>query len=796
MRTLLRWSGRLLAFLVVLLLLAGTAGMGLVWTSLPPAQEELDLPGLSAPVEVTLDQYGIPRITAETERDANMALGYLHARDRMFQMESMRRGAQGRLAEIAGPAALRLDRLSRTLGLAQRAQADLAILPPETRDALEAYAEGVNAWIAVRGKLAAPEFLVLGEPEPWRPEHSLLWGKVMGLWLSGAWQRDIARARLAQVLSPEKLADLWPEDESQGRADLPPTASAALDAGHAERLLAAVPPFPAEAPLPESASNAWALTPSRSATGAALLANDPHLGFQAPILWYLARIQLPGGRFLAGATSPGVPFMVIGRNESLAWGFTTTHSDVQDVFVERLASPQAYLTPDGPRPFTLRDELIRVRGAEEPERLRVRESRHGPIVSDLDPSPPNDGTVVAVAMANLAPEDTAAAGLQALNRARSVAEARSAAALITSPPQNLMLADAEGQIAMVLTGRVPLRRAGDGSRPVPGWDGSADWLGWLPFDALPHVEAPESGLLVNANNRVSPQGHPAFLGRDWFGDWRFRRIGELLARRPKHTPEELAEMQMDTVSLQAREALPFLRTLPRPEGAAGVALDLLRESGWAGEMTSSRPQPLIFNAWIRAFGRAALLAGGVPDAVAQPSPEFLRLLLRNPERTATTWCGGVEGGCAGLAARALTEAVTELSAIHGADPTAWRWGAAHVARFEHPLLRFLPGLGAMARLTAETGGDGETVFRGGFRGGDGGAAEAFAHVHGAGLRIVMDLSGPDGIRAMIATGQSGHPLSDHWGNLLQPWRDGRVDTLGEQPAQVTGRLRMRPAPSP
>ena len=276
-----------------------------------------------------------------------------------------------------------------------------------------------------------------------------------------------------------------------------------------------------------SASNAWAVAGGRSASGAPLLASDPHLGYGAPILWYLARIELPGGRVLAGATAPGVPGIVIGRNERLAWGFTTTHSDTQDVFVERLAGPDAYLTPDGARPFTVRDEVIRVRFGS-PVAVRVRETRHGPVLSDLDaPQGRPDGTVLAVAMANLLPGDTAAAGLLALNRASGIAEARAAARLITSPSQNLTLADADGGIAMFLTGRTPIRRAGDGSLPVPGWDDSHGWTGFVPFDALPHVERPASGILAHANSRTAPPDHPVFLGRDWFGDWRLRRIGRL-----------------------------------------------------------------------------------------------------------------------------------------------------------------------------------------------------------------------------------------------------------------------------
>ena len=779
MQKLLSFAGRLLVLLLTFAILAIGFGIALVYSSLPEAREELAIPGLASPVSVTLDEHGIPRITASNERDATIALGYLHARDRMFQMEAMRRGAEGRLAEIAGSPALRLDRFTRTLGLAQRARDDLAVLSPEARDRLEAYALGVNALIAARGRLAAPEFMLIGEPEPWKPEHSLLWAKVMGLWLSGNWRRELETARLATTLSPERLRLLWPEDDSPGRPDL--RAAAPLDAPHLARLLEALPKFGEDAPLPASASNAWAVTGSRSVSGAPLLASDPHLGFQAPIIWYLARIELPDGRFRAGATAPGVPGVVIGRNERLAWGFTTTHSDTQDVFVERLVGLDSYETPDGPRRFAIREERIAVRGQEAPEILQVRETRHGPVISGLDIAAP-PGMVLSVAMANLAPADTSAEALVALNAATTLAEARAAAARMSSPPQNLMVADAAGGIAMYLVGRTPIRRAGDGTLPARGWDGSQDWAGFVPFDAMAHVENPASGVLANANSRPTPADHPVFLGRDWFGDWRWRRIGELLAARPRHSAEDFTAMQNDTTSIFARELLPALRAVT-PSREAAPAHALLRD--WNGDMAAGAPQPLIFHAWLRAFRAALMAEAGTPEAAGAASPEFLRAVLRPG---ANAWCG--PEGCARLLGPALDAALRSLRDDYGSDPSAWRWGAAHVAAFEHPLLRFVPVLRDLTRLEVPTGGDGETLARGGMRGGEG--ARPFAHLHGAGFRGVFDLADPDGILVMIATGQSGHPLSDRHADLLPRWQAGQMLRLARLPVGETARIELRP----
>lgn len=796
MRRLRRWALLGLASLIAVALLSLAGAAGLVWATLPGTPASTPLPGLGAPVEIRFDTHGIPRIRAESEADAWRALGLLHARDRLFQMEVMRRGASGRLAAIAGAGAVRVDRYMRLLDLERRAEADLAALPATTRAALEAYAQGVNAWIAARGRFAAPEFLVLGPPAPWRPLDSLLWGKVMALWLSGSWRAELDRLRLAAILPPERLGELWPEDRSPGRPDRPdlagPEARAPAPARAAEavpdpaalaRAAALLPRFPGEAPLPGSASNAWAVAPALSASGGALLAADPHLGYGAPIQWYLARIDLPGGRFLAGATAPGVPGVLIGRNDRLAWGFTTTQADAQDVVTERLAGPDAYETEDGPRPFARREAVIEIRGAP-PETLRFRESRHGPVLSDLDPAPTGgSATVLALALAALAPGDMSAAGLLALNGARSIAEARAAAALL-AVPQNLTVADADGGVALFVTGRVPIRRAGDGTLPARGWEGTA-WTGFAPFDAVPHVEQPASGMVANANNRVSPPGHPVLLARDWPGDWRFRRIGQLLAARPRHDAAGFGAMQGDTLSLFATEALPAFRALPRPAGAAGAALDLLR--GWDGRAAAERPEPLIFHATLRRFARAAQANLGVPADLRRAGPEFLALLLQ-PDGRGAPWCGAA--GCQALLGEALAGAVADLAAAHGADPAAWRWGSTHVAVFEHPLLRFVPVLGDLTRLETPTAGDGETLRRAAFRG-DG---PGFADVHGAGFRGVFDLASPDGALGVLATGQSGHPMSIHYADQLPRWRDGRLLPIGPSAGDGAPAMRLVPPP--
>jgi penicillin amidase len=541
-------------------------------------------------------------------------------------------------------------------------------------------------------------------------------------------------------------------------------------ASAAARLEALLPHFPGSYTQPSSASNEWAVDGRHTATGAPMLAGDPHLGFSFPGIWYLVRIDMPG-RVLAGGTAPGVPFLVLGHNGKIAWTFTTTGADVQDIFIESPAGTGQYQTPDGPRPFEIREERIGVRGQPH-QLLLVRETRHGPVISDLD-SP--SGPILAVAMGNLQPGDTAAAGLLALNRAGSVKEAGLAAAEISSPVQNLLVADAK-TIGQFVTGRVPIRKAGDGAMPVPG-DGSHDWSGWAWGESLPHSVSPESGHLVNANEPVWPVDFPVFMGRDTFGDWRARRIRELLAKSDRLTTADFAAMQVDPVDLFARQVLPVLLAVPDVSGKAAAALALLR--GWDGAAVMDSPAPLIFNAWMEAFYRAILLRAEIPPSAGGPAADFLAFVL---SPAGASWCGG---DCAPMLRTSLAAAVLDLSARFGDDASAWRWGEAHQAVFAHPILRTIPVLGKLTTISVPSPGDDNTLWRGGMN-------AALQSVHGAAYRGVYDLANLDRSLFMITPGQSGNPFSSHGRDFVLRWRDGDTITLGPDAAAITGTVRLTP----
>jgi penicillin amidase len=785
MRSFLRWT-----FGFVILVVAATllAAGGLAWATLPGGDRQVRIEGLTAPVAIDIDVDGIPRIHAASDLDAAAALGYLHARDRMFQMDLMRRAASGRLSEIAGAATLPIDRQMRTLGVLRSATADLAALPPATRAILDAYARGVNARIAERGRFIAAEFLPLGAPEPWSAVDSLLWGKTMGLYLSANWRTELARLAASSTMSRPAVDALWPPIAGGGHpeARLVPRPSPEL-AEVAAQLAKILPSFPAPFTQPQTASNAWAVDGAHSETGAPLLAGDPHLGFSLPGIWYLARIDTPGG-VLAGATAPGVPFLVLGRNLHIAWTFTTTGADVQDLFVETKVGDDQYQTPDGPKPFVTRTERIAVRGAPD-DIWTVRETRHGPVISDLVAP---EGPILALSMANLAPGDTAATGLLALNHATSVAEAGQAAAMISAPVQNLMVADQKG-IGLFVTGRVPIRRGGDGAWPAGGASGAFDWTGFASGNALPHYVDPASGRLVNANERVAPADFPVFLGRDWFDDLRAQRIRQRLDQSARHSVAEFAAIQLDHVDLLGRELAPMLSRVPAAEGLARQALGLL--AGWDGSTALDLPQPLIFNAWMPRFADAVLTRAHLPPrarAAAAPWPQLVMAALLPPNGEAPALApGGTLCGrdCTSLLATTLAETVADLADRFGSDPSLWSWGLAHQAVFAHPLLRALPVIGAWSTARIAAPGDDSTIDRGAF------VPDTFDAVHGASYRGVYDLADLDRSRFIVAPGQSGHIISALARNFLQRWRDGRTIMLGPAADRVDTRINLLPSPA-
>ncbi|MFA7428767.1 MAG: penicillin acylase family protein [Rhodospirillaceae bacterium] len=770
-----KWVRRGSVAVVALLLGLVVIVYGAATSSLPRTTGTLSLPGLHGAVEVARDDFGVPIITAADQHDAAFALGFVHAQDRLFQMDFLRRLGSGRLAEAVGSAALPSDRFMRTLGLRHAAAASLNAVDDETRAALDAYAAGVNAFLDTREGFLPPEFLVLGlEPEPWTPADSLLWQRLMAMRLSGNWYEEALRATLLTALPPETVAELWAGPDP----DDPTTISTAAHSKHVFTALMEAWP---EALRPTLASNAWLLDGSRTASGAPLLANDPHLGLGVPNVWYLAEVRTPQGR-VSGATVPGVPFHIVGHNGTIAWGLTTTHSDTMDLFVEDSAGPGLYLTPDGPQPFETRTETILVRDAPA-EQFTVRATRHGPVVSDLLDVPLPEGSVLALAATALEPDDRTAEAILHLNRASSWQAAERALATYHAPQQNFIIADRAGTIAYLAPGRVPVRRTGRGVVPRPGAEGAFDWTGWLPYSALPRLENPPSGVIINANNRPVPEDYPHLLSVHWPAPHRAERIKEVLASLPAATPDDMRRLQLDALSPVFRDLWPLMEGTQPDSPAAADALAALR--AWDGTMAVARPEPLVFTAWRLTLERAVFAddLGPLYRHWEGSHPRVLRRVLSG--KTVHPWCDDVATPqtetCAEQLSASLDETLKSLETEFGA-PSTWRWGAAHAVRLEHPVFRHLPVLGWLSALSAHLDGSDETVNRGGFSArGVGSWRQRLGRNHGAGLRAVYDLSDLDSSGYIIAAGQSGHLLSPHYRDMMAPWQEGRLIAIRPAP---------------
>lgn len=751
-----------------------------IHTSLPVVQGETKLLGLLQPVTIVRDANGVPYIRAENDTDAYFALGFAHAQDRLWQMDLQRRVAAGRLAEIAGRGALANDRFFRTLGLQQRVESSFEQLDEPTKQALTAYAAGINALIAGFDFWRQPplEFLLAGvRPKPWRPSDALLWPRVMAFQLAGNWREELLNLKLVQRLGAKRTKDLVD-------MEVPLDGQAALFQDAWAGMLLAAP----EAAMPRLASNVWAVDKERSSTGAPLLANDPHLNFQAPIMWYLASLETPK-LTVKGATVPGSPFVILGQNKRLAWGMTSVHADSMDLFIEAVdpANPLNYLAPDGSHPFTVREEIISVKG--EPDiRLKVRETRHGPVVSDvLGPKETPKGFLLSLAATALNPADKTAEAMRKMASASDLTSFRQALASFQAPAQHVAFADGDGQIGLQMVGLVPLR-AGTASPDLPraGADGAADWKGFIPAHDMPSRLNPPEGFLLNANDRMAPDGYPHHIASNWPDELRALRLNDLLTQKPQHGPDDMTAYQMDSLSMAFILLKPYLMTA-EPESALGRrVVEMLRD--WDGSMARDLIEPTLFSAWAEELQRA-LFADELRRLPSEPEdlpslfdawstglkPKALEMALSGDEN----WCDDESTkdqreSCTLILSRALDEALRRLKRDFGADMKQWRWGNAHRAKFPHGLLERLPVPENWVAPSIETDGDGSSLNRGSFAFGN------FRHVHGAGLRTVYDLKNPEASRFMMAVGQSGNPLSVHYDDMLERWREGRYLLLDER----------------
>ena len=752
-----RWTKRLGLGAAILLICAAAVSFLMLRASLPQTTGTLVLPGLEHSVRVMRDPHGVPSIQAANRHDLYMALGFVHAQDRLFQMDIQRRLGAGRLAEVIGNTAVPSDRFMRTLGLYRHAATSVNAASPEFRAVLDAYAAGINAFLH-SGKTLPVEFTALGyRPDDWSPADSLVLGKILELQHSGNYRRELLYARMAQVLPANEIGKLFPDYPSDAPVTLKELAS--LTETPLDTLLAALP----NDRSPQRASNNWVVDGAHSVTGKPLLANDPHLDFGAPLIWYLARLESPD-LDVAGATIPGAPLVVLGHNGRIAWGFTTTNADVEDIFVEQIdtADPRRYTTPQGTAAFDVRDERIMVKGGA-PEILTVRETRHGPVISDIaanmPPTPANSTLVLQASFLN--DDDQSVEAIWRIGLAQDWAGWLDALRLFTAPAQNMVFADRDGNIGFIVPGHIPIRKAGDGRMPVEGASGEHDWTGFIPFEQLPQAYNPPAGHIATANNKIVPDDYPFPITRDWDAPYRIERIEAGLAATPQQSIASSMLLQRDVVSLAAKDLLPLMLAAEPAAPRERAAIDLMRQ--WDDRMDQDRPEPLIFSAWVRAINKRLFQPrlGSIYGRYWSPSVRATLNILKNDP----AWCG--DEGCQRLIAAALRDALDDLTTRYGATMERWRWGEAHQASFEHPVFSHIPLLGALFDRHPPADGAADTVNAGSF---DASREETpFADRHGPGLRAVYDLADPDNSRFQLALGQSAHVLSPHYDDMQKLW---------------------------
>lgn len=756
---------------------------------LPPSTAQnqatpaVQLKGLKERVTITRDERGIPYIEAKSDEDLYFAQGYATAADRLWQMDLHRRTARGELAEVLGAGANNLvvdqDKLHRTYGFAQTAEAEAAQAPPKTLALLEAYARGINAYAASLDPKSLPsEFQILQYSfRPWTPADTFVIGKLFAATLSDTWRLDVMRQALSS-LPAEKREALLPErspldvlvvgKDAQARPTsakikrLDPVSPEALTALARNQSVAASALERIGFYADElAASNNWVVSGKRTVTGKPLLANDPHLRPSAPSIWHLVHLSAPGVR-VAGVTSPGIPGVIIGHNDRIAWGFTNVGPDVQDLYIEKFdpANPKRYQTPQGWQNVVVRQEQIKVRKGITAEFdtvvHEVTVTRHGPIIFEAD------GKRYALRWTALDPTKSHFDLSYLLNRARNWKDFNAALEEFTPPTQNVVYADVDGHIGYHAAGVVPIRKSGDGSVPYDGATDDGEWTSYIPVSKLPSLYDPPSGIIVTANQRIVGTDYPYFLTHSWAQPYRARRIFDLLNEKPKHSAEDFRRILGDVYSIAGvsftQQAVKLLKPrLTASDDKLRATLDAFEK--WDGRLNAESTVGPIASHMRQVFRSKILTAALGPQLVRSFQwSNFDTTLDRIIKDQPADWLPKEYSSYADLMRASHDEAITNLTRLLGADQSKWTWGELVKARFQHAL-GTTPLIGGMFTVPPFP------------QNGTGGLLGATVNVGSSvSMRLIADPSNWDKTQHGIALGQSGSPKSPHWSDQLADWR--------------------------
>ncbi|MCR9135069.1 MAG: penicillin acylase family protein [Alphaproteobacteria bacterium] len=804
MRRIIKALIRFIFFAVPLFLVVAGAGFFWMARSLPPVSGSMNLQGLTGPVTISRDENGVPHIAATSMNDVFSGLGFAHAQDRLWQMEVSRMAAQGRLSEMFGEPTVDTDIWLRSMGIFEASETSYEDMPESGQDALKAYAAGVNAWIEREGRPFAsrlpPEFVILGHtPEPWEPAHTVGAIKMMSVTLGANLPFEVMRLSFARLgLSADEINDLLPPGPGDNPPPLPDLArlldleSGPLDIAEEREARLDLPVLEDDAR--RGASNNWVLAGDRTTTGLPVLANDPHLSLSAPSIWYLAHLRVTdesGSRNLVGATLAGAPLVLLGRSDTIAWGFTNTASDVQDIFIEKINPDNAdeYLTPDGWKPFGSQEETIKVSGNDDVTFDR-RWTRHGPVLPmgyrNLEAYLPS-GTLATLQWVALAKDDTTVMSGIKLWDSTTVAEFQDAMADYVTPMQSMVVADRSGDIGLIAPGRVPIRNPENqvmGRAPVPGWDPLYDWQGMIPFDGLPRRNSPAIGAIATANAKMVGPDYPYFLTFDWEEAWRQDRLDELVVEDVQPQSVEMSrDVQADVFSTGFAAMGPQMIRLI--EGKKNVDPDVIaRLKNWDYQMVRESAAPLIFIAWVRES-----MIGIFKDDLGPTFDPWFRArgnVMVNvlAGQTARNWCDNRstpgEESCADILAESLERALVDLEERFGTDRENWQWGGAHLSSGEHTPFGKVPILKRFFDVQVASPGGPFTLDRGVTRLSN--SKTPYVNVSGASFRGIYDFADLDNSTYIITTGQSGNPFSRHYRDFAVPWSNVESIRIPTDPA--------------
>jgi penicillin G amidase len=747
---------------------------------LPRTRGRLRLAGLEGPVEISRDRWGVPHVRARSAHDLWFGQGFCQGQDRLWQIDFYRRAGAGRLSEIAGRQTLATDRFMRTLGLRRVAQSEVAVLDPEPRSWLEAFCAGVNA--GAEDRTLPAEFQLLRQSfVPFTPVDALAMSKLLSFGLSTNWERELLRAEMARELGPERAARLDPGYPPGNPVVLTPGIGWSGDglelAEQIDRVRESI-----GLAVEATGSNNWAVSGERSATGAPLVAGDPHLPPSMPGITYQVGLHL-GQRFCRGASLPGLPGVAMGQNNDVAWTLTNAMADVMDLYIERIEGPE-YEFDGERRPLEVIKEEIGVKGNPAPETLSVVRTHHGPIVNEALRA--DNAEPLSLRFSALELPGITSANFRVMDFA-SGPDLVDALGDHCHPVSNLVWADRHGSIGYKTIGRIPVRAGDCPDLPKPGWTGGYEWEGWVPYEEMPRVDDPGRGFLVTANNRIASDDFPHHITSDYLDGYRARRIEELIEATDRHDLESFEAMQGDMRSIPGLETVHRLvRLRPRDQRELS-AIERLRS--WDGSMDPDSVAATIYQAFTLRLGRevarAAIGDRDIAERWLDRADNGFIAHVTSPWRWQSHLLGLWEEGDDGLIGRrwddlvldALRAAMDDLEFELGPDQETWRWGRVHPLAFPHALGAANPLFAWIFNRRLEVGGAQETVAQVGWD-----PNHPFTAIWAPCWRMVADPAQPERSRWQAFTGQSGHPGSAHYDDLQADWKQGRTQPMaGEGP---------------